>query len=84
VLESMRRLLGEKGMKNSSKLLLALFAATIIAFASGCVSSNDPGWMGSGAEPFDSARSQCETESRGKDAGAFEACMALKGWHRAQ
>lgn len=48
--------------------------------------THDPGWSGSGAEPFDAAKADCEAEAAalpaaGRDA-AFEACMARRGWTR--
>ena len=64
-----------------SFVILAALAAT------GCATVRDRGWQGSGAEPFDGAKTACEAEAAAQPAGAartaaFEACMAGKGWHR--
>ena len=64
----------------------AMLAAASVA-AAGCASLHDPGWHGSGAEPFDAAQAACETAVAPTPAGAertaaFDACMAEKGWHR--
>ena len=64
-------------------------AAVVLALATllgGCVSM-DPGWQGTGAQPFDQAKADCEQEAAGMAFGdaresAFEACMASKGWNR--
>lgn len=53
----------------------------------GCATLNDNGWSGSGAQPFDGARTACEAEAASQPAGpertaSFDACMAAKGWHR--
>ena len=51
-----------------------------------CV-TNEPGWTGSGAAPFDSAQAECQGQVDGtatsaeRDA-AFAACMAARGWTR--
>lgn len=54
----------------------------------GCASTMDAGWQGRDAEPFDSAKAQCEARAAAQatdgDAttAAFEACMQAKGWTR--
>lgn len=60
-----------------------LLAAVLL---SACATSN-PGWTGSGAEPFDVALASCEEQVKGapeeenRDA-ALESCMAERGWTR--
>ena len=49
--------------------------------------TNEPGWTGSGAAPFDSAQAECQVQVEGTAAGAerdaaFQACMAARGWTR--
>lgn len=74
-------------MRRLSVLAPTLAAAGILA---GCATS-DPGWRGSGAEPFDAARTDCEAQAASltgpnttdeQRRSAFEACMAARGWTR--
>lgn len=71
------------------KRLLTLAAASAVLasalMTSGCITvidadSGDGAWHGNNAQPFDTARDQCDrtTETR----SAFRACMAEKGWSR--
>lgn len=67
-------------MLRTSAFLAALLAA-------GCATTDARGWSGDGAEPFDSARAECEADAGSQLPGvahtaAFEACMAARGWHR--
>lgn len=65
--------------------LPALLAASLAL--SGCVTvfdaSDDYGWQGQNAQPFDSAKSECRALA-GDDEGttAFITCMADRGWTR--
>jgi outer membrane murein-binding lipoprotein Lpp len=56
-------------------------AALLLA---GCASAHEPGWSGSRAQPFDSAKAACEIETQTVEGAAFEACMASKGWIRSR
>lgn len=75
-------------MRRLSASVLALAAAAAL---SACATVNEPGWTGSGAEPFDAARADCEAQAAGQSSpnatddqrrAAFEACMAARGWTR--
>lgn len=68
------------------RLPVVLLAMLSVA---GCATTavDGRGWSGNGAEPFDGARTACETEAAATPAGpertaSFEACMAARGWHR--
>ena len=62
-------------------------AAAILTTLAACATTDEPGWQGSAATPFDTARRHCEAQvvrqmtDMQKDA-AFDACMAGQGWHR--
>ena len=57
---------------------------TILAavFAAACASTSEPGWTGSNATPFDTAKARCEIETQTLEGEAFERCMAALGWTR--
>jgi len=55
---------------------LALLALTA------CASTESGGWTGQGAQPFDSAETECEAETLTDHGPVFNACMAEKGWTR--
>ncbi len=60
-------------------------AATLISLAAaGCASfgDGDEGWTGNGAQPFDSAVRECQSQTLSSRGPAFEACMSTKGWTR--
>ena len=66
------------------KLLIACLPAALCT--AGCA-TNEPGWTGSGAQPFDQSLADCQAEVRGiageaQRDSAFEQCMARKGWMR--
>ena len=72
-----------------ARMMLSLVALPAVLVLAGCATTSavdGRGWSGEGAEPFDGARSACEAEASAAAAdariGAFEACMAGKGWHR--
>lgn len=63
-----------------------LIAAILITMV-GCATTDEPGWQGSAATPFDTARRHCEAEAvrRMTDLtteAAFKACMAQQGWRQ--
>lgn len=60
-------------------------AAGLLAL-NGCATT-EPGWTGSGAQPFDQALSECHTQVdhipiQQERESALESCMAGKGWLR--
>lgn len=61
----------------------AIFA--LILLAAGCA-SNQPGWEGSDAIPFDTAQAACRAEVADEDPSddeeAYEDCMNRLGWSR--
>ncbi|HYD89799.1 MAG TPA: hypothetical protein VEA80_20130 [Vitreimonas sp.] len=61
--------------------LLAILVLTALTLAA-CASTNDAGWTGENAVPFDNARAACEIETQTTEGAQFEACMAGKGWTR--
>ena len=63
------------------KVLVAVAAAMLAACAS---SSDDRGWTGNNAMPFDHAVASCQIETQVVEGPAFEVCMASKGWTRPQ
>ena len=65
-------------VRSTAVCVISLLVATL----PGCASTSEPGWTGSGAEPFDAAEAECLEQAQGHDPAAFEACMASKGWHR--
>ncbi|MDP3404593.1 MAG: hypothetical protein Q8S03_07885 [Brevundimonas sp.] len=67
------------------KRLVTLAALTAAVMVSGCITvidadSDDRAWHGNNAQPFDTARDECDERTNGRD--AFRACMAEKGWTR--
>ena len=45
--------------------------------------SDDYGWHGENAQPFDGARAECRASTgKGPHSDAFRDCMAGKGWTR--
>ncbi len=71
------------------KRLLSLAATSAVLAAammtSGCITvidadSSDSAWHGNNAQPFDTARDECDDRTESRD--AFRACMAEKGWTR--
>ena len=62
------------------------FVMTLLTLVSACA-TNQAGWSGSGAVPFDTALSDCNHETA-NIAGvqerqvAVQQCMATKGWTR--
>lgn len=57
-----------------------------IVALSACATS-DPGWIGSGAEPFDQALAACHAQvakiqNQVEREAALYRCMAVKGWTR--
>lgn len=65
-------------MHRHGKLLIAAAAAVLGA----CASVNEPGWTGSNATPFGSAKARCEIETQATEGEAFERCMETHGWRR--
>lgn len=61
-----------------SKKFLA--AGAILALAA--CATHEPGWTGSDAVPFDSAKARCEIETQSTEGEAFERCMEGLGWRR--
>ena len=66
------------------KGLIAVMPA--IALAAGCA-THEPGWTGSGAQPFDQALAECHAQVdvipvQAEREAALQACMAQKGWTR--
>lgn len=62
-----------------------IFIAAMLAM-NGCATT-EPGWTGSGAQPFDQALSECHTQvdviaNQQEREAALETCMAAKGWRR--
>ena len=55
--------------------------ALMLALA-GCAGTHEPGWTGTDAAPFDSAKARCQIETQVVDGPAFETCMAALGWRR--
>ena len=56
------------------------------ALASACA-THEPGWTGTGAQPFDPALAECHAQVDGiavqvEREAALEQCMAAKGWTR--
>ena len=67
----------------SRLILIAALLATLVA----CATRYGPGWQGSAATPFDTARRDCEAQAVRQMAKmprdvAFETCMAGQGWRR--
>lgn len=62
----------------------ALIASVLFAsLVAACASTGDHGgWTGQGAQPFDSAETECEAETLTDHGPVFNACMAEKGWTR--
>ena len=58
----------------------------VLALASSACATSDPGWTGTGAEPFDAAQAECErlaqTSSADDRDDSIKACMAERGWTR--
>ena len=68
-------------MRRSPTCLVTLF------LLASCATTSDPGWNGTGAEPFDGARDSCREQSQGavgtaEEAATFEACMRAHGWSK--
>lgn len=61
--------------------------AAMFATLAACATAHEPGWQGSAARPFDTARRHCEAQvvrqmtEMAREA-AFEACMAGQGWRQ--
>lgn len=58
-----------------------------LLFLASCATTNEPGWKGTGAKPFDGARDSCQAQAReagdrDAEAAAFEACMQAHGWSK--
>jgi len=65
--------------------MLKTLVFSALLFVSACASvSDDGGWTGNGAQPFDGARAACQVETQATEGAQFEACMAGKGWTRPQ
>ncbi|MDP2116014.1 MAG: hypothetical protein Q8J71_01260 [Brevundimonas sp.] len=71
------------------KRLLILSALSAALMTSACVTvidasdSDDLGWHGQNAEPFNGARDACRAQTgQGQRSAAFRDCMAAKGWTR--
>lgn len=65
-------------------LVLAAAALTVLV---ACATGDEPGWQGSAAIPFDTARRHCEAQAVRQVTdmdrqAAFDACMAGQGWRR--
>lgn len=65
--------------------LLILAALSAAVTVSGCITvidadHDDVAWHGNDAQPFETARKDCDEQTTGRD--AFRACMAEKGWTR--
>jgi len=61
--------------------------AAMVAMLAACATTHEPGWQGSAATPFDTARRHCEAHvvrqmTEVTREAAFEACMAGQGWRR--
>lgn len=59
---------------------------SVLALLTACATS-DPGWTGTGAEPFDQALADCHTQvdvipEQVEREPALDRCMAAKGWTR--
>lgn len=65
------------------KHVVTLSAALLLA---SCAATSEPGWTGSGAEPFDAAQAACRTATERVDPALreheFQRCMAERGWRR--
>lgn len=64
----------------------ALYSIVAVGSLAACA-TNDLGWTGSGAEPFDTAIASCESEVSGilreaEREAALRECMAKRGWTR--
>ena len=64
----------------------SLFSIVAVGSLAACATT-DLGWTGSGAEPFDTAIANCESEVSGISSepereAALEECMAKRGWTR--
>jgi hypothetical protein len=64
--------------------LMRPFALSVLAafVLSACASTNERGWTGAGATPFDHAKARCEIETQTLEGPAFERCMEALGWRR--
>ncbi len=60
----------------------AIAVTAAAALLAACATVDEPGWTGSGAEPFDTAQAACEIETQSNSGAQFEACMAGRGWTR--
>jgi hypothetical protein len=58
------------------------FALSLSLVVAACASTNEPGWTGSNATPFDTAKARCEIETQATEGQAFERCMEALGWRR--
>ena len=72
-------------MKPSLTLTAAAAVLAASLMTSGCITvidadSSDSAWHGNNAQPFDTARDECDARTESRD--AFRACMAEKGWTR--
>jgi hypothetical protein len=67
-------------MRRSVGFVIGIAAAALSA----CASTHEPGWTGSGATPFDTAKARCQIETQTVEGPAFEACMQALGWRRPQ
>ena len=67
-------------------LTLAATTAVLASalMTSGCITvidaDSDDAWHGNNAQPFDTARDECDDRTESRD--AFIVCMAEKGWTR--
>lgn len=64
-----------------------VLAAAILTTLGACATTDEPGWQGSAATPFDTARRHCEAQAVRQmtdmdRSAAFDACMAEQGWRR--
>jgi hypothetical protein len=66
-------------------IVVFVLAAAMLP-VNGCATT-EPGWTGTGAQPFDQALSECHAQVdviavQQKRESALEVCMAEKGWTR--
>lgn len=59
-----------------------VLASLVLLGLAACASTDDGGWTGQGAQPFDSAVTECQAETLASHGPVFNACMAEKGWTR--
>ena len=73
-------------MKRLLTLTATAAVLTSALMTSGCIMVNgadmddDTAWHGNNAQPFETAREECDERTESRD--AFRACMAEKGWTR--